>query len=77
MSSITTPQSYNMESGSALSLGTLTWTRSLTYCPSITYSIVTSVGAAADSIFYITGTTVYVNTALTSKTGTYSLQIKG
>jgi hypothetical protein len=77
MSSITSPHTYSIESGSAMSLGTLSWTRSLTYCPSITYSIVTSTGTTADTIFYITGSIIYVNTALSSKTGTYNLQIKG
>jgi hypothetical protein len=62
-SPITTPQSYDILSGNAMELAILSWTQDLSYCSSITYSIVDSSGNTADSIFYISNNDVFVNTA--------------
>jgi hypothetical protein len=62
----------------AQSLGSLTWTLNLSYCPSITYSLIdTTTGTTPDSIFSINSNVAYVNTNYLTKRGTYSLKVVG
>jgi hypothetical protein len=60
-----------------MSLATISWSSNLSYCPSISYSVVDSSGNTADSIFYMTNNVLYVDTNTDSKIASYSLQIKG
>jgi hypothetical protein len=50
------PQSYDIQTGSAVSLGSTSWSKDISYCPSITYEIIdTATSTTADSIFYFSG----------------------
>jgi hypothetical protein len=59
-------------------LGSLNWDRTLSYCPTITFSIIdTGTGLSADSIFYINSDNLWLNTADRIKATTYELSITG
>jgi hypothetical protein len=61
-----------------MTLGSTSWSQSLSYCPTITYSLVDStLTTTADSIFSISGTSVIVSTTSTAKVGTYIINVKG
>jgi hypothetical protein len=60
-----------------MSLAILSWSINLSYCSSISYSVVDSSGNIADSIFYITNNVLYVDSNSDLKIASYSLQIKG
>ncbi|CDW71352.1 cadg domain containing protein [Stylonychia lemnae] len=77
-SAILASYDYFIELGTAQYKFTLSWTHLMSYCGSITYSVVNQANdQTADSIFYISSYYFYVSTSISSKINTYNLRIIG
>lgn len=75
---IAASQQYIVQSGMAVILGDTLWTQSDSVCPDTVFELIdTDTGATADSIFYISGTIIFVDTSDLGKVNQYNLKLEG
>ena len=78
VTSFATPQTYDVWTGSATTLGTAAFTSSDPLCPGISYTLLISgTTTTADSIFSLSGTQVKVQTSSLAKVASYTIDLKG